>query len=450
MRFATACTIALLCFLPNAATADEFCEPAFQDCRARLLSYIGRETVRIDVGTTLMEDLVLTDAIIARHRAGVRVRVISDVRRRTSNPLHGTVMDRMRSAGIPIRYKLAGAVYHWKVMIFGGQQAVEFSGANFSPYYLVPVTPYRNYTDDPLYFTADLALLHSFQRVFDDLWVDTVTFGNWANVTTLARAYPLYTVAPSLNFVPFQNFATRAKPYYDAETQRIDVINYKITEPSHVDGIIRARRRSIPVRLLVEPTLYRSAQNVWQAYNIDRMYAAGVQVRERAHEGFLHQKTTLLYSQGVTIFGSSNWTNESNRNQYEHNYFATASWFFAYFKAVFDRKWNNSTGAIETRPFVPLPPDAPVYVAPANTSSGHPTTIVLSWKPGKWAHRADVYFGTTSPPPLYLRDVSVTPSTTKKLTIAGLLAGRTYYWRIVSKTMANKTTTGPTWSFATF
>jgi hypothetical protein len=33
--------------------------------------------------------------------------------------------------------------------------------------------------------------------------------------------------------------------------------------------------------------------------------------------------------------------------------------------------------------------------------------------------------------------------------VAGLQPGTTYYWKIVSKTMANKTKTGPTWSFTT-
>jgi len=98
---------------------------------------------------------------------------------------------------------------------------------------------------------------------------------------------------------------------------------------------------------------------------------------------------------------------------------------------------------------VPLPPDQPVYVTPANTAGGPPTTVVLSWKPGLWAHRADVYFGTSSTPPLAMKDVTLSPNTTKKLTVSNLEAGRSYFWKIVSKTMAGKTAAGPVWSFAT-
>ena len=52
-----------------------------------------------------------------------------------------------------------------------------------------------------------------------------------------------------MSFVPAENFSTRSKPLYDAETQRIDVIMYKITEGTHADGLIRAVKRGIPVRL---------------------------------------------------------------------------------------------------------------------------------------------------------------------------------------------------------
>jgi hypothetical protein len=78
-----------------------------------------------------------------------------------------------------------------------------------------------------------------------------------------------------------------------------------------------------------------------------------------------------------------------------------------------------------------------------------PASVRLSWKPGYFAHKADIYFGTTPYSPLVARDIAVTPNTTGYYTLPTLAAGRTYYWRIVSKTMANKTKSGPIWSFGT-
>lgn len=446
---AFALLIGIIC---GTAGAEVICDPAYQDCKAKLLSYIGNERGSIDVAMWFMEDPDMANALIARHRAGVPVRALVDPRRNDLTPMNATILDMLQSAGIRMREKSSGGILHWKFMIFSGQNVVQFSAANYSDYYFTPATPYLDYTDEGIYFCDDTAIVNSFKRKFDDGWVNTTTFANYANISgTPVRSFPLFAVDPTLNFVPAQDFGKRSVPLYDAETQRIDVIMYKVTEPTHADGMIRAVKRGVPVRLITEPDLYRNKSNVWQAYHIDRMYAAGVKVRDRAHRGFNHQKTTLLYAQGLTIFGSSNWTADSNRVQYEHNYFTTKEAFFTWFKGNFVRKWTNSTGNAETKPFVPLPPDPPVYVAPAQgaTAVSTTSTVALSWKPGAWAHKADVYFGTSSTPPLFAANVSVSPNTTRSYSLPLLAAGTTYYWRIVSKTAAGKTASGAVRTFST-
>ena len=435
----------------NLFASERLCDSSFQDCRAPLLTLIANERAKIDVAFNMMEDSVIADALIQRFKAGVPVRVIMDPRRNNSSPQNAVILQKLAAAGIPMRGKTSGATMHWKFMLFLGQDTLEVGAANFSDYYLIPVQPYKNYTDEAVYFTDDPPLVDSFKTRMDDVWMDTTLFTNYANVRTpLAREYGTFPISSDLLFVPWQNFASRAVPRYDAETVRIDVIMYKITEARHADGMIRAVKRGVPVRLIVEPSFYRDKSNVWQAYHVDRLYAAGVQIRERAHLGFTHQKTVLLYGQAMSIFGSSNWTSDSNKAQNEHNYFTVKSWIFSWFKANFDRKWKNSTGNIETKAFAPQPPDAPIYTAPANLAGAQPLTgLSLTWKPGAWAWKADVYFGTTPNPPLFAANVSVSANTTAKYSLPPLTAGRTYYWKIVSKTMANKSAAGPVWSFGT-
>jgi phosphatidylserine/phosphatidylglycerophosphate/cardiolipin synthase-like enzyme len=437
--------VTILLLRPAVAAADTLCEARLTDCRSGLIAYINREAIRLDIGMEEMADPTIADAVIARFKAHVPVRVIVEPRRNAVEPANATILNKLKAAGVPMRYRVVGDIVHWKMMIFAGQNTVEFGAAQFTQSYLVPVQAGVNFTQDPIVYSTTTAIVNSFERKFDDAWVDTINFANYANAPLAGRAYPLYAVDPALNFVPAQNFSTRSRPLYDAETTGIDVIMYKITESTHADALIRAAKRGVPVRLITEPTRYRNADNVWQAYNLDRLYAAGVKIRDRAHLGFLHQKTTLLYAQTRTIFGSSNWTTASNQTQYEHNYFATDAVFFGWFRQIFARKWAS---AAETRAFVPLPPDPPVYVSPPNTAANQPTTMTLSWKPGPWAHAADLYLGTSSSPARYAT-VGVTPGTTKKLTVSGLAPQTTYYWRIVSKTMANKTAAGPVWSFGT-
>lgn len=436
------------------AAAERMCDPSSEDCRAILLDLIKRETVQIDVGFWFLEDARYTTAIIARWQQGVRVRVLIDTRVNAVNSISPLRVQELKDAGIPIRRRFGGGILHYKMMMFAGLGTVEFSGANYSAWALTPEIPYQNYTDEVIYFATDPAVVQSFMRRYDDLWTDTVVYTNYANVTApLARSYPTYAIDPAINFVPLQDYGNRSLKLYTLETQKIDVIMYRITQEAHATAMIAAVQRGVPVRLITEPDQYRDVKRLWHSYNIDRMYMAGVQVRERAHAGALHQKSVILYGQGLSIFGSSNWSSPSASSQEEHNYFTTKNWIFQFMVGNFERKWNNSAGFAESRPFVPKPPDKPLNKLPANLATAQGTSLTLTWEGGPWAHKYDVYFGTTPIPPLFAADVAHPPSDSaadnEHLTVTNLAPGTTYYWRVVGKTMANMSAGGATWSFTT-
>jgi len=166
----------------------------------------------------------------------------------------------------------------------------------------------------------------------------------------------------------------------------------------------------------------------------------------------------------MAIFGSSNWTASSSDTQREHNYFTRKPWIVDWFADQFLRKWANrmaapSGGGAISPPmfeaFAPRPPGKPAYQAPANGATNQGTSVRVSWEGGSWAHKYDIYLGTSNSPPLAVQDFmpgSATAgvrSTTESYTLAGLAAGTTYYWRVVGKTMADKTTSGPVWHFTT-
>jgi hypothetical protein len=157
----------------------------------------------------------------------------------------------------------------------------------------------------------------------------------------------------------------------------------------------------------------------------------------------------------MTIFGSSNWTSASSDSQQEHNYFTTKTSIFTWFEDQFNRMWNNtnSAKATETVPFVPLPPDKPTNQSPASGASVSTSTATLKWYPGPWGVLYDVYFGASSAPPLAASNLNLGPSTSstdsKTWTTPSLAPGTTYYWQIVSRTLAGLTKTGPLWSFTT-
>ena len=461
--------LVLIFFTAVSQAQERLCDTAFEDCRAPLWQLIDAETQGIDVAFWFMQDSSYATKLINRFNAGVPVRVLVDPRANPTYAGNEDVLNMLKNAGIPMRYKLTGGILHWKSMLFVGQNKLEFSGANYSGNFFVPDSPNANYIDEAIYFTNDQSLIQSFKTKYDDVWTNTVDYGNYGNITgPLTRNYPTFAIDPEMNFPPSvdssQDYLLRTQQRFNAETQKIDVIMYRITNVGFSNTTINAVQRGVPVRLLHEPDEYRNLARQWDSWNVDRMYMAGVQIKMRKHLGLNHQKSVLLYGQGMTIFGSSNWTGPSSNSQQEHNYFTTKAWFFDWFVNQFERKWNSTT---ENEPFVPLPPSTPSYVAPANTVIAQPTTIKLQWEGGPWAHKYDIYFGTTPNPPLYMSDVSTLQSGAQSgqpLLDSGsvddgnmevytipvpLQGGTTYFWKIVGKTMANKTATGPVWSFTT-
>jgi len=336
------CGLLLLCSPVQAA--ESLCDAAFQDCRTPIINLIRNEKVRIDVSFWFMEDSRYSSELIKRWQAGVPVRVMMDTEANVTYPNNKPILDQLKAAGIPMREKTTGGILHRKFMLFAGQGKVEFSGANYSPDAFVPIQPYVNYVDEAIYITDDPAVVNSFMTIMDNMWTATSGYANYANVIApLARAYPTYPLDPEMNFPPDQNYATRAVGRYNAETQKIDVQMYRITDRRHSDAILDAfTRRHIPVRLYTDTKEYRDVTRLWHAWNVDRLWLAGIPVKVPAHEGINHQKTVLLYGQGLTIFGSSNWTGASAASQAEHNYFTKKTWFFNWFVDQFERKWNNT------------------------------------------------------------------------------------------------------------
>jgi phosphatidylserine/phosphatidylglycerophosphate/cardiolipin synthase-like enzyme len=444
-----------------AAGLERLCDSSYENCRTELLDRIRAESVEVSVAAWFFEDARFSHELIARWQAGVPIRVIADPRANQQHPVNATILDLMADAGIPMRKRVAAGIEHWKLMLFAGQGVAYFGAANFSADAFVPADPYRNYVDETIYGTDDAAIVDSFKTTYDDAWVDVVSYRNLANAPneSLTRHYETFPVHPDLNFAPASgssSYRSRSVARYKAESERIDVIMYRITDQAHVDNVIKAFQRGVHVRLYTEQAMYRAPGYIWHSMSVDKMYAAGIPIRDRAHAGLNHQKLVLLHGQRMAVFGSSNWTSTSSDRQHEHNYFTTKPYIFEWFVDQFERKWNNANplGALETKAFTPLPPDAPVSTSPADGAVGLGTSgVKLTWYGGPWAHLYDIYFGTSPDPPLFAANQALGPSryTTSKQSIPlpALTHGTTYYWRVVSKTMAHLSRSGPTLSFTT-
>ena len=101
-----------------------------------------------------------------------------------------------------------GVNMHLKVMIFAGQNTVEFGSANYSPDAFVPVTPYTNYVSETIFFEDDPVIVNSFKTKVDNIWTDTTNYSNYANISSRVRVYPTYPISSVCWNTPFALYSS--------------------------------------------------------------------------------------------------------------------------------------------------------------------------------------------------------------------------------------------------
>jgi phosphatidylserine/phosphatidylglycerophosphate/cardiolipin synthase-like enzyme len=474
-RAAVVAALALALAAPSFAQ-ERLCDTSYEDCRTPILNMIRAEQAGLDVSFWFMTDARYATEIVRRWQAGVPVRILVDLRADENYPHNATVRQSLINAGIPMRHKVTPGINHWKMILYSGQSRMHFSAANFADGSYSPITPYASYVDEAIYFTDDPGVVRSFMTKFDDLWANTSHFADLANVVTRHRHYPTFPIDAALNFPPDQDYQDRLVSALRQETQQIDAMAFRVTSGKVPDELIRRHQAGVPVRVITDRRQYRNTAYFWHAYNIDRMFAAGIPIKWReGTDQDMHEKAVILYGRDMAVFGSSNWTASSSDSQREHNYFTTKAWFVDWLAAQFARKWNNlrADGSTITpalfNSYTPGWPEAPVNLSPAEGITNAGTSVVLRWEGGWWAHRYDIHFGTTNPPPLVARDFMpgaatagvnssresfnpcAPPAPFASACPSGLAPGTTYYWMIRGKTMLGdvRRITGPVWSFTT-
>jgi hypothetical protein len=442
------------------ATADvqeELLFPAIHNVQSRLLEKISAERVRIDVATWQFTERAVSAAILNAHRSGVPVRVIGD-RAAIFESGARREFEYLAAGGVPIRLRYHPTSFpeamHWKCGIFVGQNTVEFGSANWTPFELKPSST-TNFKDETALFTNDPPIVNAFRTMFDRMWADQVQFMDWPAAyeretgtpwttpmtISTARLEPEHpTELPDMVWSQGAALLDRMIAEAARETRRIDVVSYRLSSSRLTDALLAKFQSGVPLRVIVEPREYRNGgfPEYWLTGAMtDRMWAAGVPIRQRLHAGLTHMKTII--TSAVAMNGSSNFTRNWQR---DHNYFIPAPTKPALYQALanrFELMWNDGTnfGA-----FTPRPPTTPVLSAPAGGATALSTTPRLVWKRTPWAVSFDVYLGTTSANLAFAGRVNAVlnenpPATYSWQPAAPLQRFTRYYWRVVARTFAS-------------
>jgi phosphatidylserine/phosphatidylglycerophosphate/cardiolipin synthase-like enzyme len=440
-----------------AAAQEQLLFPAVHNAQQLLLQKIRNEQVRLDIAVWLLGDNEISQAIIAKHKAGVPVRVLGD----RAGIFESDVNTRkefefLASNGVPIRLRYHPTsfpeIMHWKSAIFVGQNTVEFGSANYTIFELAPWTA-ANFKDETAMFTDDPAIFRAFLTMFDRMWADTTNFMDWPEAyrleTGLTWAAPMAisrvrlepdfpTNVPGMVWSQGPELQAAMIAEIERETQGIDLVSYRLTVPELTDALIRRFTAGVPVRVFIEPTQYRNPgfPEYWLVgAMVDRLWAAGVPVKQRVHQGLTHMKAMI--TSNVAMHGSSNFTRFWQR---DHNYFISAATKPALYLAARDRFNAMWSDAVNYRPFEPLRPDTPALQTPATGAAGVSTASRLVWRRTPWAVAFDVYIGPAAASLSFVGRVSAvvdeTPPDTYSFTPAQLQPSTRYYWQVVARTHA--------------
>ena len=440
-----------------AAAQEQMLFPATDNAHAAILQKIRNENVRLDIATWYLIDREITQALVNRFQAGVPVRVLGDWEAIFNiDPNTRREYEFLASHGVPIRLRYHPTWFpelmHWKAGIFVGQNTVEFGSANWTGFELAPWSS-TDFKDETVMFTNDPAIVNAFLTKFDQMWVNTsefldwpevyrnVTGNNWPTPMTISRArlegdHPsppgmIWSQGPELN--------NAMAAEIDRETAGVDMVIYRLSDPVITDALVRRLQAGVPVRIFVEPNEYR--QRSWPEYwltgaSLDRLWVAGAQIKIRTHQGLTHMKT--LITSRVALNGSANFTRNWQR---DHNYFISAQSKPALYGAMKDRfnlMWRDT---VNYGSFYPRLPDAPLLLGPAQGASSVSTSPTLEWNRPAWATAFDVYVGT-SPSTLAFQTrvdaqlVENPPNSYSWTPATPLQGGTTYYWQVVSRTVA--------------
>ena len=464
-----ACCAALLAVVGSARsaaaqqTAPEYLMfAASEDIRAELIKRINAETERLDVAVWYLTQREVTQAIVNKHLSGVPVRVIGDrVSIFENDPKTTIEFEYLASKGVPIVVRYIPTTFpqiiHWKASIFHSQDMVEFGSANYTAFELKPWST-TNYQDEVALFTKDVELLNAFKTQFDKYWADTQYFKSFneayllerktefpvkvvPNRTRLEQDYPL---PPEIVWGQGAEFNNKLTSEINAESSAIEFMIFRLSASNIANALVNRHNAGVPIRVIIEPNEYRRftyPEYEMTRARIDTLWAAGIPIKKRVHQGLMHMKT--LITSNVATIASSNFTNNWQR---DHNYFlprATKQALHQEVRDQFNKMWND---AAAFGPFYPEPPRAAALTSPANGATGVSQTPTFRWNRATWAVAYDIYVGTSpsnltpgtalqsarvaavvseNPPPSY----SWTPATP-------LPAGTTLYWRVVSRTNA--------------
>ncbi len=280
----------------------------------------ARQTV--DVAVFELNAQPIADALLNRHRAGVRVRIVTDndhgldvalyeqyrvasgdekedLRLEFEEDPDDTLLDELYEAGIPIVDDGRSALMHNKFVIIDGAEV--WTGSMN----LTVNGAYRN--NNNLLRLQSVRIAENYQTEFNEMF-ERREFGPTSTADTPNPSVVVNGVPVEVYFAPEDWVIDRIIEKVNLAQSSIRFMAFSFTEDNLGDAIVsRAQAAGLTVQGVVETT---GSMTEWS--EMAKFYCAGMEVRQDGNRYIMHHKVIII-DESIVILGSFNFSNNATR-----------------------------------------------------------------------------------------------------------------------------------------
>ncbi len=274
----------------------------------------ARQTV--DVAAFELNSRPIADALLDRHRQGVRVRIVTDNEHGLNVALYeryraatgsekedirlefvtdpaDTLLDELYDAGIPIVDDARNGLMHNKFVIIDGNEV--WTGS----YNLTINDTYRN--NNNLVHIRSARVAENYQVEFNEMFQDR-RFGPTSPANTPNPRLVVNNIPLEVYFAPEDHVIDRIIEKVNAAQTSMKFMAFSFTENALGEAVLRRVAGGLHVEGVVENT-----GSVTQWSELPKFFCAGLDVRQDGNPYMLHHKVIILDDR-ITIIGSFNFS----------------------------------------------------------------------------------------------------------------------------------------------
>lgn len=291
----------------------------------QLVTALGNVRSTLDIAAFEFNNVVLTQAVLAAHQRGVRVRMVTDNEHGLND--RDTTIGQFVAAGIPVVDDGRSALMHNKFMILDSTYV--WTG---SWNYTINDT-YRN-NNNALSIRSQQAV-QDYQTEFNEMF-EQRRFGPRSPSDTPFPRFTQDGVSIQVYFSPEDKVLTPLLATLNQAQRSIRYMNFSFTDFDAISAIINRAGAGVMTQGIWETTGSQT-----DASELRTAFCAGLEVRQDGNPFILHHKVFIIDEQTV-VSGSFNISSNATESNDENLIIITDPDLAAQYVVEFNRRWAEA------------------------------------------------------------------------------------------------------------